>query len=64
MTHVSSSYIEVMTSNEKIYQVEVIDFNGVSTIVEVYANNAEEAQQLGAEEVGEADYTTIIAVYA
>ena len=44
MTHVSNLFNEVSNKVEKLYQVEVVDFDGIATIVEVLATSAAEAQ--------------------
>ena len=60
MTHVSNFFNENSNNIEKIYLIEVVDFDGITTSVEVYAYNAEEAQSQAAEIVGNADYTSVI----
>ena len=62
MTYVSNLFNEVSNKVEKLYQVEVVDFDGLATIVEVLATSAAEAQAEAAEIVGEADYTSVIFV--
>lgn len=62
MTYVSNLFNEVSNKVEKLYQVEVVDFDGIATIVEVLATSAAEAQAEAAEIVGEADYTSVIFV--
>ena len=62
MTHVSNLFNEVSNKVEKLYQVEVVDFDGIATIVEVLATSAAEAQAEAAEIVGEADYTSVVYV--
>ena len=60
MTHVSKLYNENSKNKKKIYLIEVVDFDGIATSVEVYAYNAEEAQSQAAEIVGNAYYTSVI----
>ena len=60
MTYVSNLFNEVSNKVEKLYQVEVVDFDGFATIVEVLATSAAEAE--AAEIVGEADYTSVVYV--
>ncbi len=62
MTYVSNLFNEVSNKVEKLYQVEVVDFDGIATIVEVLATSAAEAQAEAAEIVGEADYTSVVYV--
>ena len=62
MTYVSNLFNEVSNKVEKLYQVEVVDFDGLATIVEVLATSAAEAQAEAAEIVGEADYTSVVYV--
>ena len=62
MTYVSNLFNEVSNKVEKLYQVEVVDFDGFATIVEVLATSAAEAQAEAAEIVGEADYTSVVYV--
>lgn len=62
MTYVSNLFNEVSNKVEKLYQVEVMDFDGIATIVEVLATSAAEAQAEAAEIVGEADYTSVVYV--
>ena len=62
MTYVSNLFNEVSNKVEKLYQVEVVDFDGLTTIVEVLATSAAEAQAEAAEIVGEADYTSVVYV--
>ncbi len=60
MTHVCNIFSENANNIEKLYIIEVVDFDGIATSVEVYAYNAEEAQAEAAEIVGNADYTSVI----
>ena len=60
MTYVSNLFNEVSNKVEKLYQVEVVDFDGIATIVEVLATSAAEAQAEAAEIVGQADYTSVV----
>ena len=62
MTYVSNLFNEVSNTVEKLYQVEVVDFDGIATIVEVLATSAAEAQAEAAEIVGQADYTSVVYV--
>lgn len=62
MTYVSNLFNEVSNKVEKLYQVEVVDFDGIATIVEVLATSAAEAQAEAAESVAEADYTSVVYV--
>lgn len=62
MTYVSNLFNEASNKVEKLYQVEVVDFDGIATIVEVLATSAAEAQAEAAEIVGEADYTSVVYV--
>ena len=62
MTYVSNLFNEVSNKVEKLYQVEVVDFDGIATIAEVLATSAAKAQAEAAEIVGEADYTSVVYV--
>ena len=48
----------------KFYTVEVVTFDNESFIVEVEARNEEEAQEMAAAEIGNADYTMIQGCFA
>lgn len=48
---------------EKIYQVEVVDFNGLREVVEVEAFNASRAIEIALSMVFMADYATILFEY-
>ena len=62
MTHISQFAIKNFDANEnsnelKEYQVEVITFDGESETVYVEAYNEDEASNMAAAQVGNADYT-------
>lgn len=61
MTHVMNIFDSSLNSNRqyKYYSVEVITFDGDSFTVEVEARNAEEAQEIAASQVDNADYTMV-----
>lgn len=61
MTHVMQGFAFSLNSDNrpKFFTVEVVTFDGDSHIVEVEARNAEEAQDMAASEVGNADYTMV-----
>ena len=60
MTFVSNHFAECVSSVERIYTVEVVDFEGGSECVEVLARSASEAHEIAASSVGNADYTNIL----
>ncbi|MBD5421442.1 MAG: hypothetical protein HDR49_00210 [Bacteroides sp.] len=60
MTHICNTFSDYATKIEKAYTIEVVDYDGIATIVDVYAYNAEEAQQQAADSVENADFTTIL----
>ena len=64
MTHVCNIFNEENNNIEKIYQIEVVDFEGNATSVEIIATSAEDAMEEAADIVGNADYTSVIAVVA
>ena len=55
-----------LNSNRKLkyYSVEVITFDGESISVEVEARSAEEAQEIAASQVENADYTMVQGCFA
>ena len=55
-----SSYMYYSAIIEKLFVVEVVTFNGETLNVEVFACNADDAQAMAAEIVGDADYTSVI----
>lgn len=61
MTHVMNYSAASLNSNNrlKFYTVEVVTFDNESFIVEVEARNEEEAQEMAAAEIENADYTMI-----
>lgn len=61
MTYVMNIAAASLTSNNslKYYTIEVITFDGESVTVEVEARSAEEAQEMAAAEVDNADYTMV-----
>ena len=61
MTHVMNIFDSSLNSNRKLkyYSVEVITFDGDSYTIEVEARNAEEAQEIAASQVDDADYTMV-----
>lgn len=61
MTHVMNIFDSSLNSNRKLkyFSVEVITFDGDSYTVEVEARNAEEAQEIAASQVDDADYTMV-----
>ena len=60
MTHICNTFSDYAPKKEKAYTIEVVDFDGIATLVDVYAYNAEEAQQQAADSVENADYTIIL----
>ena len=66
MTHISQFAVKDFDANEnsnelKEYQVEVITFDGESETVYVEAYNEDEASDIAAAQVGDADYTMVYA---
>ena len=66
MTHISQFAVKNNNANEnnnelKEYQVEVVTFDGESEIVYVEAYNEDEASDIAAAQVGDADYTMVYA---
>ena len=66
MTHISQFAVKNFNANEnnnelKEFQVEVITFDGESEIVYVEAYNEDEASDIAAAQVGDADYTMVYA---
>ena len=66
MTHISQFAVKNNDANEnnnelKEFQVEVITFDGESEIVYVEAYNEDEASDIAAAQVGDADYTMVYA---
>ena len=64
MTHISQFAIKNFDANEnsnelKEYQVEVITFDGESEMVYVEAYNEDEASNMAAAQVGNADYVMV-----
>ena len=61
MTHVMNIFDSSLNSNRKLkyFSVEVITFDGESYTIEVEARNAEEAQEIAASQVEDADYTMV-----
>ncbi len=66
MTHVMNIFDSSLNSNRKLkyYSVEVITFDGESISVEVEARSAEEAQEIAASQVENADYTMVQGCFA
>lgn len=66
MTHVMNIFDSSLNSNRKLkyFSVEVITFDGDSYTVEVEARNAEEAQEIAASQVDDADYTMVQGCFA
>lgn len=64
MTHIMSFAASASSSSNsmKEYQVEVITFDGDSETVYVEARSEEEASNMAAEIVGNADYTMVYEV--
>ncbi|MCC8120353.1 MAG: hypothetical protein LIP09_16660 [Bacteroidales bacterium] len=60
----NSNFFAPAVNEPCVYQVEVITYDGDSEIVDVEANNAEQAQAMAASLVDNADYTMIVGVYA
>ena len=48
----------------KFWTIEVVTFDGESYTVEVEGRSAEEAQEMAADEVGNADYTMVQGCFA
>ena len=66
MTHIYQFAVKNFNANEnnnelKEFQVEVITFDGESEIVYVEAYNEDEASDIAAAQVGDADYTMVYA---
>ena len=64
MTHISQFAVKDLDANEnsnelKEYQVEVITFDGESEMVYVEAYNEDEASNMAAAQVGNADYVMV-----
>ena len=64
MTHISLFAVKDFDANEnsnelKEYQVEVVTFDGESETVYVEAYNEDEASNIAATRVGNADYTMV-----
>ena len=64
MTHISQFAVKNINANEnnnelKEFQVEVVTFDGESEIVYVEAYNEDEASNIAAARVGNADYTMV-----
>lgn len=61
MTHIMNFATSTTSRSNRMkeYQVEVIDFDGDSHTVYVEARNEEEASDMAAEMVGNADYTMV-----
>ena len=64
MTHISQFAVKDFDANEnsnelKEYQVEVITFDGESEMVYVEAYNEDEASNMAAAQVGNADYVMV-----
>lgn len=61
MTYVSNIFSSSLNSNRKFkyFSVEVITFDGESYTIEVEARTAEEAQEIAASQVEDADYTMV-----
>lgn len=66
MTHVMNIFDSSLNSNRKLkyFSVEVITFDGDSYTIEVEARNAEEAQEIAASQVEDADYTMVQGCFA
>lgn len=66
MTHVMNIFDSSLNSNSKLkyYSVEVITFDGESYTIEVEARSAEEAQEIAASQVEDADYTMVQGCFA
>ena len=66
MTHISQFAVKNINANEnnnelKEFQVEVVTFDDESEIVYVEAYNEDEASDIAAAQVGDADYTMVYA---
>lgn len=61
MTYVMNIAAASLNSNNalKFWTIEVITFDNESVIVEVEARTAEEAQEIAASQVEDADYTMV-----
>lgn len=66
MTHVMNIFDSSLNSNRKLkyFSVEVITFDGESYTIEVEARSAEEAQEIAASQVEDADYTMVQGCFA
>lgn len=66
MTHVINSFINSFVSDNecKYFSIEVITYDGQSVMLEVEADNADEAQELAAAQVENADYTMVQGGYS
>lgn len=66
MTHVMNIFGSSLNSNNalKFWTIEVITFDNESVIVEVEARTAEEAQEIAASQVEDADYTMVQGCFA
>ena len=66
MTYVSNIFSSSLNSNRSLkdYSVEVITFDGESITVEVEARSAEDAQEIAASQVENADYTMVQGCFA
>ena len=66
MTHVMNIFDSSLNSNRKLkyFSVEVITFDGESYTIEVEARTAEEAQEIAASQVEDADYTMVQGCFA
>lgn len=64
MTHIMNFAASTTSRSNRMkeYQVEVIDFDGDSHTVYVEARNEEEASDMAADMVGNADYTMVYEV--
>lgn len=66
MTYVMNIAAASLNSNNalKFWTIEVITFDNESVIVEVEARTAEEAQEIAASQVEDADYTMVQGCFA
>ena len=60
--HSTSGFFTLTAEELRIYTIEVVTFDGDSHIIEIAAESAEEACEIAASQVEDADYTMVQAV--
>ena len=60
--HSTSSFFTFTAEELRIYTIEVVTFDGDSHIIEIEAESAEEACEIAASQIEDADYTMVQAV--